>query len=162
MERQLTNFLVLGTAKAGTSSLDPDIYLRPIPELNFLAHDCRGRPSRMRRRVENIRRVAEIARLLGGIGLIVVVSLISPFIREIAADIDFLEVFVDAPLAVCEAREPKRLYEKDRAGAIVNFTGIDAPYEAPPSPDLSLQTASASLASVAEMVIAQLRQRSIL
>ena len=119
-------------------------------------------------RVENIRRVAEIARLLADAGLIVVVSLISPFIREramareIAGDIDFLEVFVDAPLAVCEARDPKHLYAKARAGAIVNFTGIDAPYESPPSPDLTLQTANATAESLAELLIAGLQQREIL
>jgi bifunctional enzyme CysN/CysC len=118
-------------------------------------------------RVENIRRVAEIARLLADAGLIVVVSLISPFIREramareIAGDIDFLEVFVDAPLATCEARDPKRLYAKARAGTIVNFTGIDAPYEPPPAPDLTLQTANASAESLADLLIAQLQDRGI-
>jgi bifunctional enzyme CysN/CysC len=119
-------------------------------------------------RVENIRRVAEIARLLADAGLIVIVSLISPFIREramareIAGDIDFFEVFIDAPLAVCEARDPKHLYQKARAGAIVNFTGIDAPYEAPPAPDLRLQTADASADTLAEQLISLLRQRDVL
>jgi len=118
-------------------------------------------------RVENIRRVAEIARLLADAGLIVIVSLISPFIREramareIAGDIDFLEVFVDAPLAVCEARDPKHLYAKARAGAIVNFTGIDAPYEPPPSPDLRLETANATAESLAASLVAGLRERGI-
>jgi len=118
-------------------------------------------------RVENIRRVAEIARLLADAGLIVIVSLISPFIREramareIAGDIDFLEVFVDTPLAVCEARDPKHLYAKARAGAIVNFTGIDAPYEAPPSPDLRLETANATAESLAASLVAGLRERGI-
>jgi len=118
-------------------------------------------------RVENIRRVAEIARLLADAGLIVIVSLISPFIREramareIAGDIDFLEVFVDTPLAVCEARDPKHLYAKARAGAIVNFTGIDAPYEPPPSPDLRLETANATAESLAASLVAGLRERGI-
>ena len=118
-------------------------------------------------RVENIRRVAEIARLLADAGLIVIVSLISPFIREramareIAGDIDFLEVFVETPLAVCEARDPKHLYAKARAGAIVNFTGIDAPYEAPPSPDLRLETANATAESLAASLVAGLRERGI-
>jgi bifunctional enzyme CysN/CysC len=118
-------------------------------------------------RVENIRRVAEIARLLADAGLIVIVSLISPFIREramareVAGDIDFLEVFVDAPLSVCEARDPKHLYAKARAGAIINFTGIDAPYEPPPAPDLSLQTANTPADSLADSLIHQLRQRGI-
>jgi bifunctional enzyme CysN/CysC len=119
-------------------------------------------------RVENIRRAAEIAKLLADAGLIVIVSLISPFIREramareIVGDIDFLEVFVDTPLAMCEARDPKHLYAKARAGAIVNFTGIDAPYEAPPAPDLVLQTANGSAESLAELLIAQLQQRDII
>jgi bifunctional enzyme CysN/CysC len=119
-------------------------------------------------RVENIRRVAEIARLMGDAGLIVLVSLISPFIREramareIAGDIEFLEVFVDTPLAVCEERDPKHLYAKARAGMIVNFTGIDAPYEPPPAPDLALAAADASPEYLAERLIAQLQQRGIL
>jgi bifunctional enzyme CysN/CysC len=118
-------------------------------------------------RVENMRRVAEIAKLLADAGLIVIVSLISPFIREramareIVGDMDFLEVFVDAPLAVCESRDPKRLYAKARAGAIVNFTGIDAPYEAPPQPDLVLRTADEPAEALAGRLIAQLQQRGI-
>jgi bifunctional enzyme CysN/CysC len=119
-------------------------------------------------RVENIRRVAEIAKLLADAGLIVIVSLISPFVREramareIAGDIDFLEVFVDAPLEVCEARDPKHLYEKARAGIILNFTGIDAPYEPPPEPDLRLPTTKASAETLAEQLIGELQQRGIL
>src|SRR5262249_1640772 len=119
-------------------------------------------------RVENIRRVAQSGRLLADAGLIVIVSLISPFIREramareIVGDVDFLEVFVDTPLAVCEARDPKHLYAKARAGAIVNFTGIDAPYEPPRAPDLTLQTANASPESLAELLIVRLQNRGIL
>lgn len=119
-------------------------------------------------RVENMRRVAEIAKLLADAGLIVIVSLISPFIREramareIVGDMDFLEVFVDAPLAVCEARDPKQLYAKARAGAIVNFTGIDAPYEPPLAPDLVLRTASGTSDSLADLLIARLQQRGII
>jgi bifunctional enzyme CysN/CysC len=119
-------------------------------------------------RVENVRRVAEIARLLADAGLIVIVSLISPFVRErgmaqeTARDIDFLEVFVDAPLAVCEARDPKGLYAKARAGALINFTGIDAPYEPPTAPDLRLQTANAPAEALADQLIAELRHRRIL
>jgi bifunctional enzyme CysN/CysC len=119
-------------------------------------------------RVENMRRVAEIARLLADAGLIVIVSLISPFVREramareIIGEMDFLEVFVDAPLAVCEARDPKHLYAKARTGAIVNFTGIDAPYEPPPEPDLVLHTADNSPDALAEHLIAQLLQRGII
>jgi bifunctional enzyme CysN/CysC len=118
-------------------------------------------------RVENIRRAAEIARLLADAGLIVLVCLISPFVREramareIAADVEFLEVFVDAPLAVCEARDPKGLYKKARAGLMLNFTGIDAPYEAPPKPDLTLDTSTASADALAAQVVAELRRRGI-
>lgn len=119
-------------------------------------------------RVQNIRRVAEIARLLADAGLIVIVSLISPFIREramardIAGDVDFIEVFVDTPLAVCEARDPKHLYAKARTGAIVNFTGIDAPYEPPVMPDLRLETVEASPDGLADRLIDLLQQRGIL
>ncbi|SEK55556.1 adenylylsulfate kinase /sulfate adenylyltransferase subunit 1 [Pseudoxanthomonas sp. GM95] len=95
-------------------------------------------------RVENIRRVAEVARLMTDAGLIVLVSFISPFraerqmARERFAPGEFIEVFVDVPLAVAEARDVKGLYAKARAGKIPNFTGIDSPYEAPESPELHL------------------------
>jgi bifunctional enzyme CysN/CysC len=95
-------------------------------------------------RVENIRRVAEVARLMADSGLIVLVSFISPFAnerrlaREVAGDIRFTEVFVNTPLEVCEARDPKGLYAKARRGEIRNFTGISSPYEAPEKPDLTL------------------------
>lgn len=98
-------------------------------------------------RVENIRRVAEVARLMADAGLIVLVSFISPFekerrlAREIAGDVDFAEVYVDTPLAVCEARDPKGLYRRARAGEIKNFTGIDSPFEAPANADLVLHGA---------------------
>jgi bifunctional enzyme CysN/CysC len=95
-------------------------------------------------RIENIRRVAEVAKLMADAGLIVLVSFISPFrnerrmAREIAGDIDFLEVFVDTPLEVCEARDPKGLYAKARAGQIKNFTGIDSAFEPPERADVVL------------------------
>jgi len=98
-------------------------------------------------RVENIRRVAEVARLMADAGLIVLVSFISPFAnerrlaREIAGDIDFTEVYVDTPLAVCEARDPKGLYKRARAGEIKNFTGIDSPFEPPTDAELVLHGA---------------------
>ena len=90
-------------------------------------------------RVENIRRVTEVARLMVDAGLIVVVSFISPFAaerqaaRERFADDEFIEVFVDTPLEICEARDAKGLYSKARAGEIPNFTGISSPYEPPGS-----------------------------
>ena len=98
-------------------------------------------------RVENIRRVAEVARLMADAGLIVLVSFISPFrnerqlAREIAGDITFLEVYVDTPLEICEARDPKGLYKRARAGEIKNFTGIDSPFEPPTQSDLVLHGA---------------------
>ncbi len=118
-------------------------------------------------RIENIRRVAEVARLMADAGLIVLVSLISPFLREramareIAGDVDFLEVFVDAPVQVCESRDPKGLYRKARAGAIINFTGIDAPYEAPPSPEIRLDTTADAPETLADRLVAALRDRRI-
>ena len=95
-------------------------------------------------RVENIRRVAEVAKLMADAGLVVLVSFISPFeterrlAREIAGDIDFTEVYVDTPLEIVEARDPKGLYAKARRGEISNFTGIDSPFEAPTNPDVLL------------------------
>jgi bifunctional enzyme CysN/CysC len=104
-------------------------------------------------RVENIRRVAEVANLMADSGLVVVTAFISPYrsdrlrAREIALEggSDFVEVFVDAPLAVCEQRDPKQLYKKARAGQIKDFTGIDAPYEAPEDPEIVTRTADATL-----------------
>lgn len=97
-------------------------------------------------RVENVRRVAEVARLMVDAGLIVLVAFISPFRteRQMARDMfeadEFLEIFVDCPLEICERRDPKGLYRKARAGGLVNFTGIDQPYEPPSQPDVHLRT----------------------
>ena len=104
-------------------------------------------------RVENIRRVAEVANLMADSGLVVITAFISPYrsdrrrAREIVLEggRDFLEVFVDAPLEVCERRDPKQLYKKARAGQIKDFTGIDAPYEAPEDPEIVTHTADATL-----------------
>lgn len=111
-------------------------------------------------RVENIRRVAEVARLMTDAGLVVLVSFISPYRseRELARSLfapgEFIEVFVDTPLEVCEQRDTKGLYARARAGKIPNFTGIDAPYEAPQAAELTLQTAIASPEAMADNVIA--------
>ena len=116
-------------------------------------------------RVENVRRIAEVARLFVDAGLIVLVSVISPFRdeREMARRMmdagEFIEIFVDAPLEVCERRDPKGLYRKARAGEIKNFTGIDSPYEPPESPDIVLKTAERSVDELADQVIAYLRAR---
>lgn len=110
-------------------------------------------------RVENIRRVAEVAKLMLDAGLIVLVSFISPFkserrmARELMADGEFVEVFVDAPMEVCEKRDVKGLYAKARAGNLKNFTGIDSPYEAPEAPELRLATAELSVDACVEQVI---------
>ncbi len=114
-------------------------------------------------RVENVRRVAEVAKLMADAGLIVIVSLISPFraerlmARELIGDIAFVEVFVDTPIAVCEKRDPKGLYRKARAGKLVNFTGIDSPYEPPETPELVLKGAQEDPGTLAGRVLAHLQ-----
>ena len=111
-------------------------------------------------RVENIRRVAEVAKLMTDAGLVVLVSFISPYRaeRELARRLfdagDFLEVFVDTPFEICEQRDSKGLYARARAGKLPNFTGIDAPYEEPLAPELHLQTQAESAEVLAERVVA--------
>jgi bifunctional enzyme CysN/CysC len=117
-------------------------------------------------RVENIRRVAEAARLFVDAGLIVMVSFISPFrserrmARELFGESEFIEIFVDTPLEVCEARDPKGLYKKARAGLIRNFTGIDSVYETPEQPELALKTRNTTPDALAEFVLVELRRRN--
>ena len=119
-------------------------------------------------RVENIRRVAEVAKLMVDAGLIVIASFISPYrserlaTRQLVDEGEFVEVFVDAPLEVAEARDPKGLYKKARRGELVNFTGIDAPYEAPEQPELRLDTAVLTPEEATERVIAALVRAGIL
>ncbi|MBB6187465.1 bifunctional enzyme CysN/CysC [Rhodanobacter sp. MP7CTX1] len=113
-------------------------------------------------RVENIRRIAEVAHLMVDAGLIVLVSVISPYrserrsARELFAQGEFMEVFVDTPLEECERRDPKGLYKKARAGTIRNFTGIDAPYERPESPDVHLLAGGQHAEQLAEQLTRQL------
>jgi bifunctional enzyme CysN/CysC len=115
-------------------------------------------------RSENVRRVGEVARLFADAGVVALVPVISPYVvdrdrvREIhrMAALPFLEVHVDTPLDVCEARDPKGLYAKARAGEISGFTGIDDPYEAPPSPDLRLTPEDGSPQAQARKVLALL------
>ncbi|NZA27497.1 adenylyl-sulfate kinase [Luteimonas sp. SJ-92] len=113
-------------------------------------------------RVENLRRVAEVAKLMTDAGLVVLVSFISPFraeraaARALFADGDFLEVHVDTPLAEAERRDVKGLYAKARRGELPNFTGIDSPYEPPERPEMRLDTAAADAEALAEEVIARL------
>jgi bifunctional enzyme CysN/CysC len=118
-------------------------------------------------RVENIRRVAEVAKLMVDAGLIVVTAFISPFraerrmARELFQPGEFIEVFVDVPLAVAEARDPKGLYAKARAGKLPHFTGIDSPYEAPEAAELRLDASTGTPERAAEAVVAALRERGI-
>jgi bifunctional enzyme CysN/CysC len=118
-------------------------------------------------RVENIRRIGEVAKLFVDAGLIVTASFISPFraerdmVRGLVEKGEFFEIFVDAPLELAEQRDPKGLYRKARAGEIRNFTGIDSPYEPPMSPDLRLDTATASADALADLVVDHLRRSGV-
>lgn len=111
-------------------------------------------------RVENVRRVAEVAYLFADAGVVAIVPLISPFRagrdaakrRHLDAGLPFLEVFVDTPIEECERRDPKGLYAQARAGDLVGFTGIDAPYETPETPDLVLRPTDGDVLSHARMV----------
>ncbi len=119
-------------------------------------------------RVENIRRIGEVAKLMVDAGLIVLTAFISPFraerrlARSLMKEGEFLEVYVDVPLEVAESRDPKGLYAKARRGELKNFTGIDSPYEAPESAELGLNTAELSPDDAAERVIALLRLRGMI
>lgn len=120
-------------------------------------------------RVENIRRVGEVAKLFADAGLIVLSSFISPYrsdrdrVREIHTldGLPFIEVFVDCPLTVAEARDPKGLYRKARTGEIVHFTGIDAPYEAPLRPEVHLRTDEMSVEEEVAVLLEVLIQRRL-
>ena len=118
-------------------------------------------------RVENIRRVGEVAKLMAESGLIVLCSFISPYraeremVRNLVAEGEFIEVFVDTPIAECIRRDPKGLYAKAQAGTIKNFTGFDAPYEIPTSPEVHLSTIGHSPMQLAEKVLEILARREI-
>ncbi len=118
-------------------------------------------------RVENIRRVGEVARLFVDAGVIVLCSFISPFraereaVRSLLDNGEFIEIHVTAPLEVCEARDPKGLYAKCRAGQLPNFTGIDSPYEAPENADLVLDTTTAPATELAHRIVSLLQARGI-
>jgi bifunctional enzyme CysN/CysC len=119
-------------------------------------------------RVENIRRVGETAKLMVDAGLIVVVSFISPFrserrmARELVEPDEFIEIYVNTPLAVCEQRDPKGLYRRARAGKIENFTGIDSPYEAPEAPDYVVDGGAGNPQATAMNLLQELRARGII
>ena len=119
-------------------------------------------------RVENIRRIGEVAKLMTDAGLIVLSAFISPFerdralVRDLFADHEFLEVYVDAPLDVCERRDPKGLYKRARAGQIRDFTGIDSEYQPPSHPDIHVRTDNLSSTQCAERVVQYLKLRGYL
>ena len=116
-------------------------------------------------RVENIRRVGEVAKLMTDAGLSVLTAFISPFraerrmVREMMAEGEFIEVFVNTPLDVAESRDVKGLYKKARAGNLKNFTGIDSPYEAPEAAGVVLNTSEMSAEDAAELVVQALLSR---
>jgi bifunctional enzyme CysN/CysC len=141
---------------AHTALLDGDNVRHGLnKDLGFTAAD----------RVENIRRIGEVARLMTDVGLIVLCSFISPFraerrlARELAAEGEFLEIFVSAPIETVIERDPKGLYKRALAGEIKNFTGVDQPYEAPEAPDMVLDSAREKPEALAERVIAELERR---
>lgn len=119
-------------------------------------------------RIENIRRIGEVAKLFVDAGMIVLTAFISPFtedrqqVRDLMQEGQFLEVFIDTPLDVCEQRDPKGLYQKARAGEIKHFTGIDSEYQAPVEPEIHVKTANKSIEECAEQVVEQLAQRGYL
>jgi bifunctional enzyme CysN/CysC len=110
-------------------------------------------------RVENIRRVGEVAKLMTDAGLIVLTAFISPFraeremVRAMLPQGDFFEIFIDTPIAEAERRDPKGLYRKARAGEIANFTGISSPYEAPENPEIRVDTTRESPEAAAERIV---------
>ena len=115
-------------------------------------------------RVENIRRAGEVARLMVDAGLVVLAAFISPYradrqmVRERFARGDFLEVFVDTPLAVCEQRDPKGLYVRARSGEVPNFTGVSAPYEEPQAPELRIDTTTCTADGAAALILEHLHR----
>jgi adenylylsulfate kinase len=119
-------------------------------------------------RVENIRRISELAKLFVDSGLIVITAFISPFkgerdyCRNLLQENEFVEVFVDTPLEECEKRDPKGLYQKARAGEITDFTGISSPYEAPESPEITLNFSGQSAQESAEQLFTQLQQKGLI
>ena len=116
-------------------------------------------------RIENIRRIGEVAKLFVDSGTLVLTAFISPFIsdrqqvRDLLGEQQFLEVFIDTPLEVCESRDPKGLYKKARSGEIKNFTGIDSEYQAPVNPEIHVQTAGKSIEECGEQVVEVLLER---
>jgi len=118
-------------------------------------------------RVENIRRIGEVSKLFVDAGLLVSTAFISPFgsdrkmVRDLMANGQFIEIFVDTPIEVCEKRDPKGLYKKARNGEIKNFTGIDSAYDVPTNPEIHLRTADLTVEECADIIIGQLEQLGV-
>ncbi len=118
-------------------------------------------------RVENIRRVGEVAKLFVDAGAVVLCSFISPFraerrmVRELVDGAEFIEIFVDTPIEECKRRDPKGLYARAAEGKIKNFTGIDSPYEPPENPEIIVNTSDGSADQAAIRILAVLRDRQI-
>ena len=116
-------------------------------------------------RAENIRRIGEVGKLFADTGVITLSSFVSPYredrdaVRELMADGDFIEVFIDTPLELCEERDPKGLYAKARTGEIPNFTGISDPYEAPENAELVIKTTDCTPEDAANQIISELEKR---
>jgi adenylylsulfate kinase len=119
-------------------------------------------------RVENIRRIGEMAKLFADAGLIVMSAFISPFrsdrqmVRDLVKEKEFVEVYISTPLSTCEERDPKGLYKKARSGQIKNFTGIDSDYEVPHHPEVTLNTAELNVSECVDRVISYLKQNEII
>lgn len=148
----IANVLELALCDAGrhTYLLDGDnVRLGLCHDLGFSDTD----------RVENIRRISEVAKLFMDAGLIVITAFISPFrrdralAREVIGEANFIEVFIDTPLNECERRDPKGLYKKAREGLIKNFTGIDSPYEPPVNPQIRINTLEDDLETAAQRIV---------
>lgn len=119
-------------------------------------------------RVENIRRVGELSKLMVDAGLVVLTAFISPFqaerdmVRHLVGDGEFIEVFLDTPLDVCEQRDPKGLYKKARAGEIKHFTGIDSDYQVPVNPEIRIDTSANSLEQSVQQLVAYLKDNQVI
>ncbi|WP_430743014.1 adenylyl-sulfate kinase [Bacillus atrophaeus] len=119
-------------------------------------------------RVENIRRIGEVAKLFVDSGQIILTAFISPFreerkmVKEKFPQEEFFEIYIKCPLNICEERDPKGLYKKARSGEIKHFTGIDSPYEAPLSPDLTIESDKISIADAADLIIYELHTKGII
>lgn len=119
-------------------------------------------------RIENIRRIGEVSKLFVDAGTIVLTAFISPFqkerdaVRSLVKDDEFIEIFIDTPLEVCESRDPKGLYKKARKGEIPNFTGISSPYEAPVKPEIHVLNDKISIEDVTQQIINYLKDKGYL